>query len=119
MNFKICPYCDIEAELIDSVEVYKKSYGFIYLCRNCGAYVGVHKSTLEPLGRLANAELRELRKEGHDLFDKLWRGENRIMKRKDAYSWLAEEMKIERDDCHFSQFSNEQIKQAILILKNK
>lgn len=53
-----CDYCGRETEYVDSKVIYGKSYGKIYLCRNCMAYVGVHKGTDKPLGRLANAELR-------------------------------------------------------------
>ena len=53
-----CDYCGRQAEYVDSKVVYGKSYGMMYLCRNCMAYVGVHKGTDKPLGRLANAELR-------------------------------------------------------------
>ena len=54
-----CDYCGRETEYVDSKVIYGKSYGKIYLCRNCMAYVGVHKGTDKPLGRLANAELRK------------------------------------------------------------
>lgn len=48
-----CDYCGRQAEYVDSKVVYGKSYGMMYLCRNCMAYVGVHKGTDKPLGRLA------------------------------------------------------------------
>ena len=38
-----CDYCGRETEYVDSKVIYGKSYGKIYLCRNCMAYVGVHK----------------------------------------------------------------------------
>ena len=47
-----CDYCGRQAEYVDSKIVYGKSYGMMYLCRNCMAYVGVHKGTDKPLGRL-------------------------------------------------------------------
>ena len=54
----MCPYCGERAVYTNSKEVYGRSYGMIYLCRPCDAYVGVHDGTAKPLGRLANAELR-------------------------------------------------------------
>ena len=57
-----CDYCGRQAEYVDSKVIYGKSYGMMYLCRNCMAYVGVHKGTDKPLGRLANAELRYWKK---------------------------------------------------------
>ena len=62
---KICPYCGKPTEYVDSSIIYGRSYGMIYLCRDCRAYVGVHKGTDQALGRLANAELREAKKEAH------------------------------------------------------
>ena len=67
-----CDYCGRETEYVDSKVIYGKSYGKIYLCRNCMAYVGVHKGTDKPLGRLANAELRNWKKAAHAVFDPLW-----------------------------------------------
>ena len=64
----ICPYCGNNSEYIDSSFIYGKSYGMIYLCRPCEAYVGVHKGTDKALGRLANKELRESKKEAHFYF---------------------------------------------------
>ena len=34
-----CDYCGTKADLVDSSVIYGKSYGDIYLCPNCGAYV--------------------------------------------------------------------------------
>lgn len=41
MRNVICPYCEKPAEFVDSSVIYGRSYGMIYLCRKCGAYVGV------------------------------------------------------------------------------
>ena len=72
-----CPYCGSAVELKDSAVVYHgRSYGPIYLCSRwpeCDAYVGVHKGTERPLGRLANAELREWKKRAHAAIDDLWK----------------------------------------------
>lgn len=51
----ICNYCGTPADFVDSSVVYHgHSFGMIYLCPRCGAYVGVHKGSDKPLGRLAN-----------------------------------------------------------------
>ncbi|MBO7256277.1 MAG: hypothetical protein J6V04_03005 [Bacteroidales bacterium] len=39
---KICPYCGKDSELIDSSEIYGTSYGPMYICRDCDAYVGCY-----------------------------------------------------------------------------
>lgn len=44
MKEVFCPYCGERAEFVDSAEVYHgQSYGLIYLCRPCDAYVGCHE----------------------------------------------------------------------------
>ena len=53
-----CDYCQASAELVDSKVIYGRSYGLMWLCRPCGAWVGTHEGTEKPLGRLANADLR-------------------------------------------------------------
>src|ERR1044072_1392050 len=69
---KTCPYCNRPTQYVDSKRVYTKSYGMIYLCEPCGAWVGVHRGTNVALGRLANRELRKWKKDAHKYFDPLW-----------------------------------------------
>lgn len=101
-----CPYCNKEAEYIDSKYYYSngKSYGMMYLCRPCDAYVGTHKNSGKPLGTMANKELRELRKKCHLLFDPLWK--SGMMTRKQAYKYLEDNTGVkhiawaDEDDCN-------------------
>ena len=66
----ICDYCGTPADFVDSSVVYHgHSFGMIYLCPRCGAYVGVHKGSDKPLGRLANSELRNWKKAAHAAFE--------------------------------------------------
>ena len=59
----ICDYCGKPAQFVDSASVYHgHSYGMVYYCPDCQAWVGVHKGTDRPLGRLADAELRRWKK---------------------------------------------------------
>jgi len=78
---------------------------FFYLCAPCDAYVGTHRSNQEPLGTLANKELRQLRMRCHDLFDRLWRSGQ--MSRHDAYDWLRDKMNLSKDDAHIGKFNKE------------
>ena len=98
----ICPYCGNTAKFVDSSCVYRKSYGMIYLCNPCRAYVGVHKGTSTPLGRLANEELRMWKKKAHLYFDNLWKA--KIMSRTQAYKWLAQEMDKPSNEAHIGMF---------------
>lgn len=120
---KECPYCFSATAYVDSSEIYGKSYGMIYLCRPCKAFVGVHKGTDKAKGRLANSELRELKKQAHAYFDQLWErkmlkdGLNHKHARNKAYKWLAGKMGIDRKLCHIGTMDIAQCKQVVEICK--
>jgi ssDNA-binding Zn-finger/Zn-ribbon topoisomerase 1 len=104
-----CPYCGRTSRLSDSAEVYQgRSFGKLWLCRNypdCDAYVGVHRGTERPLGRLANKELRRAKKAAHDCFDQLWRykverGSTHRDARNAGYRWLSEKLGLPPAECH-------------------
>lgn len=119
MRTVYCDYCGRPAEYVDSAEVYHgQSFGMIYLCRPCGAYVGVHAGTDIPKGRLANAELRLWKRRAHAFFDPLWRS-GQFTRRNDAYNWLAKEMAIPRRLTHIGMFDVQQCQQAIEICRQK
>ena len=103
----LCDYCEKPAEFVDSARVYRgTSYGMIWDCRACDAYVGVHKGTDQPLGRLANKELRIWKMKAHKVFDRLWKDGN--MHRHDAYAWLAKAMGLTRIETHIGMFDEAQ-----------
>lgn len=108
-----CPYCGQEAKLVDSATIYSRSYGMIWDCRPCDAYVGTHKSSSNhaPLGRLANAELRHWRKQAHAAFDRLWR--DTTLLRREAYVLMQQIMGMTAAEAHIGQFDVEQCKQLI------
>lgn len=124
---KICPYCGNPTEYVDSSVIYGRSYGMIYLCRDCKAYVGVHKGTDQALGRLANAELREAKKEAHFYFDQIAKTNliNKIWKkhipdtsnRNKAYLWLSNQLDIPRELCHIGMFDAEDCKRVVELCK--
>lgn len=111
-----CDYCGRQAEFVDSKEVYGRSYGMIYLCRHCNAYVGVHKGSDKPLGRLANAELRRWKMKAHDAFDPLWKYGAFRGRRNDAYAWLAKQMNLPRKQTHIGMFDMTDCKAVIRII---
>lgn len=113
---KTCPYCNKPTEYVDSSQIYGKSYGMIYLCSPCQAYVGCHKS--EPTkakGRLANAELRSAKIEAHKYFDMIW--EQKHLSRSEAYSWLSEQISIEPNYCHIGMFDVKECKEVVDLSK--
>lgn len=98
-----CDYCGQPAPLIDSKEIYgRRSYGLMYVCKPCDARVGVHKGTTKPLGRLANAELRQAKISAHDGFDRLWKSGR--MPRNAAYRWLSSKLELPAEKCHIGMF---------------
>jgi len=109
----LCPYCGELAKFVDSVEIYGRSYGMVYLCGPCDAWVGVHEGTDIPLGRLANKALREAKKRAHAAFDPLWNGKMRrdgcskTKARKAGYQWLARQLGIRASECHIGMFDEE------------
>lgn len=72
----ICPFCNNEAVWCENKEIYGRNYGksyMCYLCKPCNAYVGCHNNTKNPLGTMANAELREWRMKVHAYIDPFWK----------------------------------------------
>ncbi len=115
-----CPYCGSQAEFVDSKEVYGRSYGMIYLCR-CKpefSYVGTHKDTDKPLGRLADRMLREYKKKAHAAFDPIWRSA-KMMTRTEAYKWLSKELGIPGAECHIGMFDVEMCEKVIAVSMKK
>ena len=115
-----CPYCDNDAELVGDDVVYPHrpdlAHKKFWQCKPCGARVGCHKDTDEPLGRLANAELRQAKMKAHEAFDPLWKRElGGTMKRGKAYEWLAGQMNLTKDECHIGMFDVAQCQQVISI----
>lgn len=118
MKGKECPYCGSVTAFVDSSVIYGKSYGMIYLCKPCDAYVGVHKGSTIALGRLANYELREAKKRAHLSFDPLWKN-GMFKSRRAAYSWLAKEMNLSEHMTHIGMFNVEQCNQVVNLCKER
>lgn len=126
---KICPYCERQTEYIDSTYVYGKSYGMIYICKPCDAYVGVHKNTNKALGRLANKELRNAKIEAHALFDKIAKTGlinkiwniyiPNISNRNKAYRWLSLQTGIPVKYCHIGMMDLKQCLSVVDICKRE
>lgn len=118
---RICPYCHKPTVFADSREIYGEntSYGMMYICRDCQAYVGVHKGTANALGRLANKTLRVYKQIAHQWFDSI-RTDPSILqgyskKRSSAYKWLAIQMDLPTKYCHIGMFDEDQCKKVIRI----
>lgn len=117
MRTVLCDYCGRPTRFVNSSIVYHgRDRGMIWFCSGCNAWVGVHRGTDEPLGRLADAELRYWKQQAHKAFDPLWKGREKKVRRW-AYEWLAEEMGLPAEQTHIGMFDVAQCKQAIRICK--
>lgn len=124
-----CQYCGQPAVLRHGDEVYPLRsdlhHRMFWVCKPCKAWVGTHKGTDEPLGVLANAELRAWKQKAHSTFDPLWQEKLRrrqieqgmtykkAFARGSGYKWLAEQLGINRQDCHIGMFTVEQCKRVV------
>ena len=115
-----CPYCGNKSDGVTGQVVYPHRPDlhnkWFYRCVPCDAYVDCHPNTKNPLGRLANAELRKYKSMAHRAFDPIWK--SKAMKRSDAYKALAAEMRIQPSECHIGMFDIAQCKQVIAICLN-
>lgn len=113
-----CDYCGDPATLEDSSVVYGgRSFGKIWHCRHCRAWVGVHKNSARfaPLGRLANAELRVWKQRAHAVLDPLWkRGPSRIGTREEVYALASKFMGY---SIHIGQLNVEECQRLIVMLE--
>ncbi|MFW9872545.1 MAG: zinc-finger-containing protein [Candidatus Thorarchaeota archaeon] len=115
----ICPYCKNIAALVTGKELYRHRTDLMHqkfwLCKDCYAYVGCHKGTDKPLGRLADKELRYWKKKAHAVFDPFWKT-GRI-KRREAYKRLAKKLDIPFKKCHIGKFDIEMCKKVVDLCK--
>jgi hypothetical protein len=79
---------------------------YYWRCRDCGAYVGVHRGTFKALGTPAGKATRDARSAAHAAFDPLWQKRAHISAMKPSrarakgYRWLASELGIDPKECH-------------------
>lgn len=106
-----CPSCGgIKKELVNGKLIYPHrpdlAHKMFWRCADCDkSYVGCHPDTTVPLGTLADEETRRARCTAHNAFDQLWR--SGLMKRREAYAWLAKALELPPEECHISWFGAE------------
>ena len=111
-----CPYCGSTIVLRSADGIYKdnSSSTMLYTCSKypeCDAYVRVLPGTKTPVGSLANGNLRLLRREAHQHFDRLHL--SGIMSRQDAYAWLAGILNAPLSQAHIGYLSEYYCQQVI------
>ena len=98
-----CPYCGSPVVYRSADGIYKENSRdvMLYVCSHypeCDAYVRVHTGTRKPVGKLANHELRTLRRTAHQYFDRLHL--TGLMSKQDAYRWLADLISAPLSEAH-------------------
>jgi len=116
---EICPYCGGTPVKVDSAEFYHGvDYGSVMACRPCQAWVGFHqRKGGAPLGRLADARLRDAKKKAHAAFDRIWGKWHKLRgnARWAGYQWLARHMNLPEVECHIGMFDLDQCRAVVEI----
>ena len=90
----------------------------LYVCSRypeCDAYVRVQPGTTIPLGTLANGDLRALRRETHQYFDKLYT--SGWMTKQEAYRWLANFLQAPQSQAHIGYLGEYTCRQVLRACK--
>ena len=120
-----CNLCNGKVIYTSNAILYGREYGSgkIYYCTKCKAYVSTHKPRpKEAMGILANAEMRKLKNECHEIFDLKWKNQStskkRYQARKNAYRELAKQLGIKEEECHFGYFDKDMLLASKRVLEN-
>lgn len=100
-----CRYCRVPVVLVNNSEIYGREYGdwpYLYLCRKCNSYVGLHPKTDLPLGTLATKELRGARSKSKEAFHAMLKELG--IGRGDGYALVSAGLDIPLERCHFGWF---------------
>lgn len=105
-----CPVCGSATKEMTEKEIYGREFkgSKMIACVNypkCNSYVGTHKDSGLPLGRLANHELRIARKKAHEVFDRLYK--LGYMTRQEAYEKLSSHLDLDPYLTHFAYFNKD------------
>lgn len=110
-----CPYCGAEATFETGAVIYPHRRDLaskvFWACLPCAAWTGCHPGTNKRMGRLANAETRQLKMAAHQVFDPIWKSKR--MSRTKAYKWLQEQTGLSERECHIGWMSDENLRFVI------
>ncbi|MGF6415309.1 zinc-finger-containing protein [Paraburkholderia sp. MM5482-R1] len=119
-----CDYCGNRALLArygDESYPYRSDQGPLWICTACQAWIGVYSRSKHnlPLGRLADATLRESKSKLHDALEPLVAGKvrrdgvNAFEARARAIRWVATELGFDPVPASIHAFTPEQCEQAL------
>lgn len=118
-----CNYCGNAAQLHGGRDVYPNRKDLaerhFWVCWSCDAWVGCHEGGdgQQPLGELADEELRAARMSAHTAFDPLWQeGE---MSRDAAYDWLSQAMRIPRIRCRIGMMDVDECRRVVAAVASR
>ena len=111
-----CPYCGSPVVFRSADGIYRENSNgtMLYVCSRypeCDSYVRAHPGSRQPMGSLANHELRTLRRTAHYYFDQLYKSGR--MTRQDAYRWLADKIRTPLAEAHIGWLGEYYCKQVI------
>lgn len=111
-----CPYCGSPVGFRSADGIYRENSkgAMLYVCSRypeCNAYVRAHPGSKQPMGSLADPELRTLRRRAHYYFDQLHKSGR--MSRADAYRWLADKIRTPLKDAHIGNLREYYCRQVI------
>lgn len=120
----LCDYCSQRAALArygDESYPYREDHGPLWICTGCQAWIGIHSRSTRnvPLGRLADAQLRDAKSRLHDTLEPLVAGKirrdrvNPFEARAKAIRWVAVELGLEPVPASIHNLSLEQCERAI------
>ena len=121
MTDPICPYCGNLAILTTGKETHPTSPYLhpirFWSCLPCDAHVGCLIGTTHPLGRLANAELRNAKILAHMAFNRIWHSGE--MSKTEAWAWLAKAMGITLEECDMHLFDLVRCQRVVTACENR
>lgn len=123
----VCDYCGDQAVLArdgDADYPYRADHGRVWICVRCAAWIGVYTNSRRnvPLGRLANAELRQAKTDLHAALEPLVAakmrrdGCNVFEARAKGLRWLGTELGLDPETCSLHGLDLDQCRRARQIL---
>lgn len=120
----VCDYCGARAALAragDDAYPYRDDHGPVWICKTCQAWIGVHaRSTRNvPLGRLADAALRDAKSRLHDVLEPLVAGKvrrdqvNAFEARAKAIRWVSTQLGFDPVPASLHAFTLDQCEEAL------
>jgi hypothetical protein len=112
---EVCRYCRSPVSLVSAEEVYP-GMGLeakLYFCEGCGARVGVHEGTDDPVGYLADAELRRWRRVLHEALRELRKPR---FYQKSVHGLIREALGVPRERARVAMLSIGEVKNMIVWL---